>query len=311
MQIHGSGLSPVVIPRHGVKSEEELLERLTHAKQEGCIAVVVDMMSTTDGTTLCPTYFRQLRSCCGKVGLFLIVDEALTAVRCGAPFACQRKEYAEGADAPDMVVFGKGIGVSGISVNFDGPTMKRLAYKKREDMLHSIRLWRALISRPMPIPVMITALGILDVAEAEDWPGRSVLIGEAVRSVIRRHVGTQCRDREFVRGLGAIIVVDREISMQFRVMTAIRRRSRWVRWLPKLDGAAIDPEAIEKRVVGAESKKYRQALAREAEEQGTAPLWCLVCGIDAAAEDWCRTCFLSYCGTKDCETVFKQHKCVG
>lgn len=113
-----------------------------------------------------------------------------------------------------------------------------------------------------------------------------------------------------MRGLGAMIAVKRDVSTHFRVMAAIRRRSPWVRWLPKLDSAAGNRKALDQYIMGSESKFYRQELAKEAESQRTLPLWCFVCGIDASVPDWCRTCFLGCCGHDDCVEVFSIHKCI-
>jgi hypothetical protein len=254
-----------------------------------------------------------LRICCAKARIFLLVDEAMTAIRCGAPWVCQRPEYSENPDLhPDLIAFGKGMGVSGIAINFNGMMMRHLAYTKREQILQTIRFWRSMVTRPIAIPVLLEAMAIVNVAEAEDWPARSEKIGRAFREFILRHAGGEGQGKEIVRGIGAFIAVDREFSKRFRVMAAFRRKSSWARWLPKLDTPAfVDSDEIERYLLGPDAKELRRALASEAEEQGTTPLWCCICGIDAAVvDDWCRTCFLGYCGTEDCKKGFESHTCL-
>lgn len=288
------------------------MKKLIAAKTEGCVAVISDLVNASDGSVFPSESFRLLRSCCDQARICLLVDEAMTAIRCGAPLVSQRPEYFEdGTLQPDMVAFGKGMGISGVAINFNGLMMRHLAFHKEELIRQSIRFWRSMVTRPIAMPVLIEALGILNLAEAEGWPARSEQIGKAFREFILRHAGNDGHGKEIIRGLGAFIAVDREISKKFNVMAAFRRRSSWARWIPKLNSAAaVDQQAIERCLIGTEAKPLRQALTDEAQKQGTKPLWCWVCGIDAIVEDWCRTCFLGYCGTETCAKVFHAHNCL-
>ncbi|RAQ66989.1 hypothetical protein COH20_008310 [Aspergillus flavus] len=311
-QIIGSGPESIHIGRSDFSSEATLLNKLIEAKKEGCVAVVSDLVNASDGSVFPPESFRLLRSCCNQARICLLVDEAMTAIRCGAPLVSQRPEYFEdGSLQPDMIAFGKGTGISGVAINFNGLMMRHLAFHKQELIRQSIRFWRSMVTRPIAIPVLIEALGILNLAKAEDWPARSEQIGRAFREFILRYAGDDGHGKEIVRGLGAFIAVDREISKKFNVMAAFRRRSAWARWIPKLNSAAaVDSQAIERYIVGVDAKPLRQTLAKEAQKQGTKPLWCWVCGIDAIVEDWCRTCFLGHCGTQDCAKGFHAHNCL-
>ncbi|CEL04168.1 hypothetical protein ASPCAL05299 [Aspergillus calidoustus] len=312
-QIIGAGPAPFSITRDDFASEDILLEKLRTAKEQGCVTVICDLVNASDGSIFPPEHYRMLRICCTKARIFLLVDEAMTAIRCGAPWVCQRPEYSENPDLqPDLIAFGKGMGVSGIALNFNGMMMRHLAYTKREQILQTIRFWRSMVTRPIAIPVLLEAMAIVNVAEAEEWPARSEKIGRAFREFILRHAGGEGQGKEIVRGIGAFIAVDREFSKRFRVMAAFRRKSSWARWLPKLDTPAfVDSDEIERYLLGPDAKELRRALASEAEEQGTTPLWCCICGIDAAVvDDWCRTCFLGYCGTEDCKKGFESHTCL-
>ncbi|KAK2745944.1 hypothetical protein FQN55_006016 [Onygenales sp. PD_40] len=303
VQIIASGPKPVVVSTDDDMPRETLSESLAQAKREGCIAVVVDMVSTENGSVLPPERFKLLQTCCAENKLWLIVDEALTAIRCGAPFAFQRSEY--GVGNPDLVAFGKGLGASGIAINFDGPLTRPLGFVKEEDIQQTIRYWRALVSRPVTIPVLLEALGVLYTAQSENWMQRSLKIGQTFRNAIH----TYCPG-EPVKGLGSILVIGRDASMRMHVMAGIRRQCPWVRWLPKLDALNADREALDIHLFGPRSKSHRAKLSAEAEKAGTMPQWCFVCGIEATSENWCRTCFLGCCKNEVCDEIFGSHTCL-
>lgn len=311
-RIIGAGPTSILITRSDFASESILLNKLTDAKRQGCVAVVCDLVSTSDGSILPPDLYHLLLSCCDQARICLIVDEAMTAMRCGAPLACQRPEYiGNGGIQADMIAFGKGMGVSGVAINFNGLMMRHLAYHKRDQILQTLKFWRCMVSRPIATPVLIEALGILNVAEMEDWPAKSEQIGAAFREFVHQYAGDYGHKKEIIRGLGAFLAVDREFTKQFRVMAAYRRRSSWARWLPKLNSPAfLDPQSIAKYLIGPGARPIRQAMSEEAQMHGAKPLWCYSCGIDTAGVDWCRTCFLGSCSSEDCAEALHVHECI-
>ncbi|KAK5796093.1 hypothetical protein VI817_005378 [Penicillium citrinum] len=313
-RILGSGLESFYIGRGDFVSEEKLVKKLIEAKQSGCVAVVCDLVNASDGSIFPPEYFRLLRICCDKIRICLLVDEAMTAIRCGAPLVSKRPEYFEdGSNQPDMIAFGKGMGVSGIAINYDGLMIRRMGYQKEEQIRLSISFWRAMVTRPIGVPVLIGALGTLNVAVAEDWPARSEQIGKAFRDFITRHAknDTPGKEKEICRGIGAFIAIPREMNNMFNVMAAFRRQGAWARWIPKLNmAAAVDSEAIERYLIGSDAKLLRQKMSEEAEYLGTKPLWCCICGFDQTKDDWCRTCFIANCGTESCAKAFSSHQCL-
>ncbi|KAI1377224.1 pyridoxal phosphate-dependent transferase [Hypoxylon crocopeplum] len=297
-----SGPKPVVVNMREA-DEETLNTQFAAAKAKGCIAVVFDMVSTEDGLVLAPEKFGIIKTCCAQNRLLLIVDETMTAMRCGAPFAFQRPEYArEGVEyQPDLVIFGKGIGVSGIAIGFGGVMTRGLTYTKPEDIRQTIRFWRALVSRPIRLPILLEALSILRASVEENWPERSEQIGDAVRDVLHE-LDPSTKVPGAIQGLGAVITINKEVALQFSIMCAIRRRSPWARLLPKLSSTSADREVLIRQVFGQESKEQRQVLTREAEQCGAIPLWCFICGIEATSEDWCRACYLSFCNNEEKDT---------
>ncbi|CEL03903.1 hypothetical protein ASPCAL05041 [Aspergillus calidoustus] len=64
VQIIASGLQPTVIQISD--SHDALCDSLAEAKRRGCIAVVIDMVSTENGAVLTPERFKMLKKCCAK-----------------------------------------------------------------------------------------------------------------------------------------------------------------------------------------------------------------------------------------------------
>ncbi|KAI0160740.1 hypothetical protein GGR57DRAFT_490364 [Xylariaceae sp. FL1272] len=304
-----SGPKPVIINMRD-SSAEDTNAQFAAAKAKGCIAVVFDIISTEDGEVLPPATFGIIKECCSRNRLLLIIDETMSALRCGAPFAFQRPEYAqEGVNfQPDLVIFGKGIGVSGIAINFGGITTKGLMYTQKEDILQTIRYWRAMVSRPIRLPILLEALSILRAAQAEHWVENSERIGQTLRQILYE-LEPETKNKDMIRSLGSVVVIKRELAIKYRIMCAIRRRSPWCRLLPRLSSSSADRDALMKQVFGPESRHQRQLLTKEAERLGTIPLWCYICGIEATSEDWCRTCYLSYCTNEVCGAAFHRHVC--
>ncbi|KAJ4347796.1 uncharacterized protein N0V89_009166 [Didymosphaeria variabile] len=273
VQAIAAGPRPVVVNLKAQPSQEDLDAQFAAAKARGAIGVVFDMVSTEDGSVLPPTQYAQLKLAAQRNRLLVIVDETMTAIRCGAPFAFQRAEYNPVSNdvQPDLVIFGKGLGISGLAIGFAGVITRNFAYKKRADIMQSILYWRAMVSRPVRLPVLLEALGVLRVAHAEDWPARSMAVGETVRDILYE-LEPETKAPGAVRGLGAMIALHRDVAMRLRIQSAIRRRSPWVRWLPKLDRGSIDRDLMMRHVFGKESTERRRALAEEAESVGTMPL---------------------------------------
>lgn len=310
VQAVASGPMPVIV--QVTETEEALDEKFARAKNHGCIAMVFDMVSTNDGSVLSPENFAKLQVMCIKHKLLMIVDETMTAIRCGAPFAFQRPEYSQATPLgrPDLVIFGKGMGVSGVAMSFDGITTKDFAFSTQEEIRQSLIYWRALVSRPARLPNLIESLGLVRTAQRENWPARSLQVGASVRRILAADLPPELQRRSEIRGLGAVIAVHRDVSLHYNIMAAIRRRSPWSRWLPKLDPPYSDEALLRENVFGKESKVHRANLSKEAQAIGNMPLWCLICGIEASSDQWCRTCFVACCNNEVCEEAISRHICV-
>ncbi|KAL9079675.1 MAG: hypothetical protein Q9157_001451 [Trypethelium eluteriae] len=242
----GAGPEPFVIePDDSLAAD--LKDRLCEAKSIGCIAVVLEMVSTTNGLPISPYFFSKLREACLENNLFLIVDEALTAIRCGSPFCFQREEYAVSTAkscGPDIVLFGKGLGLCGFAVNFGGQMMKKAGFVTKDSQMLMTAFWRNLVTQPVQTPVLIEAIDILKAAQTENWPDRSKSVGRIVRDLVweaEARTAMPGAERNPIRGLDSMILIERHRSSKFPINGAMLKRSMWVRWLPKLDLSMTDP----------------------------------------------------------------------
>lgn len=213
--------------------------------------------------------------------LIIVNDDDSYSLWCTFHFSAPRANKLSSSEAtvdilhPDLVIFGEGLVVSGVAIGFEGVLTRIFMYAQTEEILQSILYWRALVSRPIRVPILIEAL--LRIAAAENWPVRSEAI-DAIRSILHDLEPTT-RAPGAVRGLGAMTAPNRSTAMQYRIQSAIRRRSPWVRWLPKLDQWSSDRDLLMMNVFGEESAGRRRLLAEEAEKTGAMPLWCFVRGI--------------------------------
>ena len=98
---------------------EEVASQIRLAKGQGAIALVVDIVDSWDDAPLTGEQWNIVVSTCGDSQLVLVVDEAMTAVRCGASFAYQAQQFTQ-YGRPDLILFGEGVGVSGIAVDWEG-----------------------------------------------------------------------------------------------------------------------------------------------------------------------------------------------
>lgn len=121
-------------PRIGIqladRTRDDLSRSLANSKKLGCIGVVVEIVNNQcNGRVTTPEELQNLSDACAENGLLLAIDETITAIRCGAPFAFQRPEYRH-TRPPDLVFFGKALGASGAAIHFDAPFMQRLGIGK-------------------------------------------------------------------------------------------------------------------------------------------------------------------------------------
>lgn len=309
------GSPPILVDIYSSQSGS-LYDQLCTAKEQGCIAFLIEMVRSSDGRPLETAAFQSIAAECEKVGLALVVDECLTAFRCGAPFACQRPEYV-GNGCPDFVLFGKGLQICGISINYNG-TWNRKHFK------HSIATgkqivssWQSLVTKAVPIPMLIDSLNIIERAIQYDWASRSQLIGKHLREIICESMSSSTRalpqtdKRRAIGGLDALIYLPQETSQKLLVMSAGNTGSTVTRWLPLMDYLMTEKSFLYQYIFGPTSMRQRKKLAQHYEQDGLCPLWCLYCGVKPVGLVWCRTCCIGSCEEPRCSIAYSDHPCLG
>ena len=274
-----------------------------------------------NGKVISPKELRTLSEACTENGLILAIDETVTALRCGAPFAYQRPEYQD-ACKPDLVFFGKALGTNGIGINFEGSIINRLAIRTPERRSQAMHDWQAAVTQTLNLTVLVDALGVLEMATAGDWISRGKVIGQRLRHIVRARA--QClksynlqNDEEILGGLESFIFVQKDIAATFLVMGASNAGPwvRWVRWLPRLDSHLTDMLTLESLMCH-NGQQRRKEASQCLEQEGLTPQWCFHCGNSAAvlknqAYPWCRACCISVCKETECTNSLLQHKCLG
>ena len=124
----GNGRRPLMI-QTGIP--EKIESQVRKAKAEGCVALIVEMVRAADGSVLSQDAWRHLLNACKGHCLVLIVDEALTAIRCGAPFAYQLPQYRK-FGWPDLFFPGKRLEQMALRLNGRASTCGSLALSMKE-----------------------------------------------------------------------------------------------------------------------------------------------------------------------------------
>ena len=304
------------------RSKAEVSEFLETAKQQGCIGVIVEIVNNQySGRVTSPEELRVLGEACSENGMILAVDETITAMRCGAPFAYQRPEYKDICSL-DLVFFGKALGTNGIGINFQGSYMKRLGILTPERRKQALHDWQAAVTQASNLTVLIDALGILEMATAGDWIGRGKAIGHNLRQIVRRRARSMENngaesDEEILGGLESFIFVRKDLAATFLVMGASNAGPwvRWVRWLPRMDYDLTEESNLE-LMMSEKGSQRRKEASQALEQEGLSPPWCFFCGNSGAASTtqrypWCRACCISVCTEEECTRSLLQHKCLG
>jgi hypothetical protein len=301
------------------QAKDELSQKLAHAKKQGCIGVVVEIVCNQyNGRITSPGELRNLSDACIENGLLFAIDESITAIRCGAPFAYQLPEYSQ-TPAPDLVFFGKALGACGIGVHFEAPFMQRLGIQGDNHKRLAIRNWQTAVTNALHFPLLIDAFGALEMAIAGDWVARSRVIGKHIREIVLERarsldVQDAQEETEILGGLGSFIFVQIDVAGSFFVMGAglAGPHVRWVRWLPRMDRYLTERGTVES-LLSTHGIAMRRQLSQGLDLQGLKPHWCYWCGNVARnrRHPWCRTCCVDVCDTDECLEKLLAHRCLG
>ncbi|KAI1818916.1 hypothetical protein F4861DRAFT_528685 [Xylaria intraflava] len=263
---------------------KDLRKKIKALAKTGHIGVMIEIVFADAGRVLAPDVWENVAEGCHEAGLLLIVDEALTAVRCGAPFAHQRPEYSK--YRPSMVLFGKGIQICGLAIDPKGVTVSKLEYSQKDCTEFATDYIDRLSSVVIPVSILLESLGTLHMVEKENWVGRSVIIGQLLRDVIKGAV-----KNPILLGLDALIYMQRNLSPTHGIFGASAGEGI-VRWIPYLDEGMANPDNIAALFSSQSGQSFRKELLKSL----SVPV-CLACddfpegGISMA----CQCCGAEIC----------------
>lgn len=278
-KIGACGARPVEIRR-----ENQYEKQFLSLRHKGYVGIMVEMVSSSGGEVLPPAQWDALAAACEATGLYLVVDEAMTAVRCGSAFACLRPEYTR--FRPSFVIYGKGLRICGLAVFPDGVTVRRMGYDldTLEDAAASF--FDRLSTEPAYVRPLLNSWAVIRCAQEEDWPARATSIGEHLRELVQPMTSR-------TGGLGALLYLKKEHAVRANVIGAAAG-PRYIRWIPYLDIGMQNRQTV-RVLFGPASGILRQELKTMLSSNTSS---CVICGDAGEGETpatICDTCFCPIC----------------
>ena len=294
-----NGRQPFVIKtQHAAKIDEQV--RI--AKQTGCVALIAEIVRARDGTVIGQAAWKSLLTACKTHNLILVVDEALTSIRCGAPFAYQLPQFQKHG-FPDLVLFGKAVKTSGVAVEWRGINMRRLGVADMDERLFVVSEWQERLTEMAPPASLLASWGTIVLAEREGWTRRARGIGVLLRGFIEEEAIRE----GFVGGLNGLIYLRCEDQARIRPPVMGANAGMYVRWFPVMDEVMMSREELCKKVFGTGSLEHRRDVAMYLEREGVRLGFCARCGqaVEAGLRPSCRVCVVGIC--EECEVG--EHVC--
>lgn len=284
------GLPYVEIQTIG-KSAISIEEQLMLARKKGCFALIVETVRWKDGRVMLPNEWSNIREACIKSDVVLIVDETLTLLRCGKPFAFQRAEYG---GRPDMAFFGKGLNTAGVALDWQGPWLSKLKLTEasREEGYTNLQI----VSDILETGCAIRSLGIIRLALQENWAERSLRIGEILENFARRSSDGKATEDIDIQGLGCLLYLKARDVFHHSVQSASGGTGA-VRWIPVLDNDMEDITKLQTKLFGPLSITHRRLLGHKLSALGMLPSTCSNCGDHCPREGavFCSQCCIAVC----------------
>lgn len=290
-----NGPRPFIIETNIARRIDTQVER---AKNEGCVALIAEIVRAEDGKPISERVWGSLLAACDKHALILIVDEALTAIRCGAPFAYQLPQYSTHG-FPDLVLFGKAVRTNGIAVEWRGINIQKLRIENRP---FAILDWQERLTEMAQIADLLISWGTLVLARKERWPQRAQQIGTLLRNIL---VAEGVRRAE-IGGLHSLIYIQPSDVKRLSSPVMGAKAEEHIRWLPVLDEVMASEDELRAKVFGQTSIPHREQVSAFLRRQRLKLRFCGGCG-DAVEEGVrsCERCVVRFC--KKCEK--KKHVC--
>ena len=284
-----NGPKPIVI---GTQAANTINDQVRTAKAKGCIVLIAEIVRAADGSVISAAAWKHLVQACREHCLVLVVDEALTAMRCGAPFAYQLPQYAK-SGFPDLVLFGKAVRTNGIAIEWRGINMRRLGINHKEGRLETVLGWQERFTALATAQDLLASWGTLILARRDDWTTRAVAVGTLLRDMLRREGITP----QLISGLHGLIYIRQEdYNTESPIMVA--NADTYVRLLPTMDEVMTSRAQLLTKVFGATSIPHRAELAAFLRSNDLELHWCSKCGlaVDEENEKSCDRCVVRQCG---------------
>ena len=294
-----NGRNPVVI---NTRNAAKIDNQVRKAKREGCVALIAEIVRACDGVVISQTAWKLLLKACKKHSLVLVVDEALTAIRCGAPFAYQLPQFQKHG-LPDLVLFGKAVKTNGVAIDWRGINMQKLRITDPEERLFLALQWQERLTEMAPVASLLTSWGTIVLAQREEWPRRAQKIGHVLRNLIE----TEAIKTSSIGGLHSLIYL--RAQDQARITSPIMgaNAGKYVRWFPMMDAVMTSEEELRSKVFGPGSIAHRREVSAYLASQGVELAFCSRCGqaVGAGLGRSCQLCVVGTC--EDCEPG--EHAC--
>ena len=288
-----NGRKPFVIKIHNTAKIDD---QVRNAKGMGCVALIAEIVRARDGSVISQVAWKHLLRACKKFNLVLVVDEALTSIRCGAPFAYQLSQYQKHG-FPDLVLFGKAVKTNGVAVDWRGINMQKLRINDPEDRLFKALEWQERLTEMAPPASLLTSWGTIVLAEKENWPQRSREIGHILRGIIESEGIKQTS----IGGLHSLLYLRTEDQARITSPVMGANAGNYVRWFPTMDEVMTSKEELCTKVFGSGSIEYRRDVAAYLTSEGVQLGFCSRCGqaVEAGLRPTCQLCVVGIC--EDCE----------
>ncbi|KAL8898714.1 MAG: hypothetical protein Q9192_001945 [Flavoplaca navasiana] len=264
-----NGPRPVIIT---MTNPAQIDAQIRHAKTQRCVALIVELVCAGSGKVITENAWKHILNACEKYALILIVDEALTSIRCGAPFAYQLPQLARHG-YPDLVLFGKAARTNGIAVEWRGINIKKLGIRD-DGRLFTILDWQERVTEMAQAADLLISWGTLLLARREQWPQRAQVIGDILRGRIIAKGVKACS----IRGLHSLIYIPLQDVGRLGPPVMGARAGRFLRWLPAMDEVMTSEEELSTKVFGEGSILHRREISTYLESQGLKLGFCSRCG---------------------------------
>lgn len=287
-----NGLRPVVIKTNNAAKIDAQVKA---AKSIGCVALITEIVNAREGKVVSESVWKNLLKACERYQLILIVDEPLTSIRCGAPFAYQLPQYSKHG-LPDLVLFGKAIRTNGIAIEWRGINIRRMGIDNDESRLFTILEWQERFTEMAQAADLLISWGTLVLAEREQWPQRAIEVGRLLR-----HILVSDGIREYrIAGLHSLIVLRGQDNARFSSPVMGAQAGKYVRWLPVMDPVMASEDQLLSKVFGPGSIPHRREISAYLQSQDLRLGFCSTCGnaVDADVRG-CEVCVVRQC--EECE----------